>query len=150
MIVGIVASVVLALFAFVFPQRMKLVLTALLIVWVASAAAIYWETVKTTERLSKIIATAAWDVTCTDPQTPLRITFKNDNSSAVVKLNYTLEGFEAAFRASLAYDGYQSSNVRIGAGESYSACRAFRMRGSESAAPSSLNWVVTVNSAEFE
>ena len=150
MIVGIIASIVLAGFAFVFPQRMKLVLTALVIVWVASAAMIYWETVKASERLTRIVATAAIDPTCTDPKLPLRITFKNDNSSAILKLGYTLEGFEPAFRASVAYDGYQSSNVRIAAGESYSACRAFRMRGSESASPATLNWVVTVNSAEFE
>lgn len=150
MIVGVVASIVLALFAFVFPQRMKLVLIALVIVWVASAAAIYWETVKSSERFSKIIASAKWDTTCNDPKAPLRITFKNDNQVAVLKLNYTLEGFEPAFRASVSYDGYQSSNVRIAAGESYSACRPFHMRSSENAAPASLNWVVTVNSAEFE
>ncbi|WP_313615980.1 hypothetical protein [Agrobacterium sp.] len=150
MIVGIVASLVLALFAFAFPQRMKLVLAGLVIVWVGSAIAIYWETVKTGERLAKIVATAVWDETCTDPKAPLRITFKNDNASPVLKLNYTLEGFEPAFRASVAYDGYQRSNVRIAAGESYTACRAFRMRSSENAEPSGLNWVVTVNSAEFE
>ena len=84
MIVGIIASIVLAGFAFVFPQRMKLVLTALVIVWVASAAMIYWETVKASERLTRIVATAAIDPTCTDPKLPLRITFKNDNSSAIL------------------------------------------------------------------
>lgn len=150
MIVGAILTAILVLFAFIYPHRIKYVLAGLAIVWIGTAVSIYLETVRTAERLLKIVATAAIDPTCPDPKSPLRLTFRNDNTMAVHKITYTIEGFEQAFRSAVSYDGYQVSNIPLNAGESYSACRPYRMRSNESSNPANLDWLVTVNSAQFE
>lgn len=150
MIVGIALTVVLLIVALLRPQKMKPVLAGIMLVWVSSAIWIYLDNVRTEKRLINIVATASFDAACTDPQMPIRLTFENRNDVAVEHLTYTLEGFEKAFRSSVALDGYQPNARRLEAGETYSACRSFRMRNNQTANPSTLDWRVTINSAVFE
>lgn len=150
MIVGIALTVLLLVMAIIFPQRMKSILAGILAVWLAFALWVYYDSVRSANRLNNIVATAALDATCTDPLAPMRITFENKNDVAVQHLTYTLEGFEKAFRSSVALDGYQPNARRLEAGETYSACRSFRMRNNETANPATLEWRVTINSAVFE
>ena len=97
-----------------------------------------------------LLSPAGFDAACPDAALPIRVSFRNDNNVAVQRLTYTLEGFEPAFRASVSFDPYQVSERRIEAGETFSACRAFRMRNNERVEPQRLEWRVTVISAEFD
>ncbi|WP_113093789.1 hypothetical protein [Agrobacterium sp. fls2-241-TYG-188a] len=150
MIVGVVLSVALLVFLIIYPRHLKPVVIAFAVIWSATAAWVLFDWLRSGERLEAIVATAAYDATCTEPGAPLRVTFQNTNDVAVRRLTYTLEGFEAAFRASVSFDPYQVSERRLEAHESYGACRPFRLRNNENVDPKTLEWRVTINSAEFD
>lgn len=150
MIVGIVLTAALLLFLIAYPKHLKPVVIGLAVVWAATAAWVLFDWLRTGERVEAIIATASFDPSCTEASAPIRITFQNTNNVPVRRLTYTLEGFEAAFRASVSFDPYQVSERRLEAHESYAACRPFRLRNNENVDPKNLEWRVTINSAEFE
>lgn len=150
MIVGAILTAILVLFGIAFPSRIRLVIGALIVVWISTAIFIVFDARQTTARLARITGTAALDSTCTDNRTPLRVTFVNNNDRAVLHFTYTIEGFEPAFRVPIARDSYQPGNIRLNAGETYSACRNYSMPGTERTDPARLEWKVTVNSADFE
>ncbi|MBO9656536.1 hypothetical protein O3S81_02010 [Agrobacterium sp. SOY23] len=150
MIVGAVLSAILLLTLIAFPRHLKSVVICLLLIWTTTAAFVIYDWWRGSKRLEHIIATADFDASCPDAALPIRVSFRNDNNVAVQRLTYTLEGFEPAFRASVTFDPYQVSERRIEAGETFSACRSFRLRGNERAEPQRLEWRVTVVSAEFD
>lgn len=150
MIVGAVLSAILLLTLIAFPRHLKPVVICLLLIWGATAAFVISDWWRGSQRLGHVVATASFDTTCADPALPIRVSFRNDNDVAVQRLTYTLEGFEPAFRASVAFDPYQVSERRIEAGETFAACRAFRLRNNERVEPQRLEWRVTVISAEFD
>ncbi|WP_432353441.1 hypothetical protein RMR16_009020 [Agrobacterium sp. rho-13.3] len=133
-----------------YPKHLKLIVIGLALVWSSMAAWVVFDWLRSGERLEAIIATASFDPSCTEANAPIRVTFQNTNNVAVNRLTYTLEGFEAAFRASVSFDPYQVSERRLEPHESYAACRPFRLRNNENVDPANLEWRVTVNSAEFE
>ena len=116
MIVGAVLSAVLLLTLIAFPRHLKPVVICLLLIWGATAAFVIYDWWRGGQRLGHVIATASFDAACPDPALPIRVSFRNDNNVAVQRLTYTLEGFEPAFRASVAFDPYQVSERRIEAG----------------------------------
>jgi hypothetical protein len=150
MIVGIVLTAALLLSLIAYPRHLKPVVIGLLIVWASTAAWVLFDWTRSGERVDAIIATASFDQSCTDTNAPIRLSFQNTNDVAVKRLTYTLEGFEAAFRASVSFDPYQVSERRLEPHETYAACRPFRLRNNENVDPRSLEWRVTINSAEFE
>ena len=150
MIVGIVLTAALLLSLIAYPRRLKPVVIGLVIVWVGTAAWVLFDWARSGERVDAIIATASFDQSCTDANAPIRLSFQNTNDVAVKRLTYTLEGFEAAFRASVSFDPYQVSERRLEPHETYAACRPFRLRNNENVDPRSLEWRVSINSAEFE
>lgn len=150
MIVGAVLSAVLLLTLIAFPRHLKPVVICLLLIWTATAAFVIYDWRRGSQRLDHVIATAGFDAACTDTAAPIRVSFRNDNDVAIQRLTYTLEGFEPAFRASVAFDPYQVSERRIEAGEIFAACRAFRLRNNERVDPQRLEWRVSVISAEFD
>ncbi|NTE35013.1 hypothetical protein [Agrobacterium tumefaciens] len=150
MIVGAVLSAILLLTLIAFPRHLKSVVICLLLIWTATAAFVIYDWWRGNQRLDHIVASAGFDASCPDAALPIRVSFRNDNNVAVQRLTYTLEGFEPAFRASVSFDPYQVSERRIEAGETFSACRAFRMRNNERVEPQRLEWRVTVISAEFD
>ncbi len=149
MIVGAVLSAILLISLIAFPRHLKSVVIGLLLIWTTTAAFVIYDWQRGSQRLEHIIATASFDAACPDPALPIRVSFRNDNAVAVQRLTYTLEGFEPAFRASVAFDPYQVSERRIEAGQTFSACRSFRLRNNERVQPQRLEWRVTVISAEF-
>lgn len=150
MIVGVVLTVALLVFLIIYPKHLKPVVIGLAVVWSAAAAWVLFDWLRSGERLEAIVATASFDPTCTERGAPIRVTFQNTNDVAVRRLTYTLEGYEAAFRASVSFDPYQVSERRLEPHESYAACRPFRLRNNENVDPKNLEWRVTVNSAEFD
>lgn len=150
MIVGAVLSVILLLTLIAFPRNLKPVVIGLLLIWACTAAFVLHDWWRGNQRLDHVIATAEFDATCPDSALPIRVSFRNDNDVALQRLTYTLEGFEPAFRASVAFDPYQVSERRIEAGQTFAACRAFRLRNNERVEPQRLEWRVTVISAEFD
>ncbi len=150
MIVGFVLTAALLVFLIAFPSRLKPVVIGLVIVWVATAMWIMFDWIRTGDRLEAIIATASYDTSCQDPRAPIRLSFQNTNDVAVRRLTYTLEGFEAAFRVSVSFDPYQVSERRLEPHETYAACRPFRLGNKENVDPSTLDWRVTLDSAEFD
>ncbi|MGV1752291.1 hypothetical protein [Agrobacterium sp. CG674] len=150
MIFGIVLSAILICALIAYPKHLKKIVAALAIIWAATAAYVLFDWLRASERVEAIIATASFDPTCVEANAPIRVTFHNTNDVAVRRLTYTLEGFEAAFRASVSFDPYQVSERRLEAQETFAACRPFRLRNNENVDPRSLEWRVTVNSAEFE
>ena len=150
MIVGIVLTAALLLFLMAFPRHLKPVVIGLAIVWASTVAWVMFDWWRSGERLNAIVATASFDPSCTEANAPIRVSFQNTNSVAVRRLTYTLEGFEAAFRASVSFDPYQVSERRLEPHETYAACRPFRLRNNENVDARNLEWRVTVNSAEFE
>jgi hypothetical protein len=150
-IVGAVLSAILLLTLIAFPRHLKSVVICLLVIWTATAAFVIYDWRRGSQRLDHVVATAGFDAAaCTDPALPIRVSFRNDNNVAVQRLTYTLEGFEPAFRASVSFDPYQVSERRIEAGETFAACRSFRLRNNERVEPQRLEWRVTVISAEFD
>lgn len=150
MIVGIVLTAILMLFLIAYPKRLKPVVVGLAIIWSATAAWNVFDGFRSGDRVKAIIATASFDPSCTDANAPIRLSFHNTNSVAVRRLTYTLEGFEAAFRASVSFSPYQVSERRLEPNETYAACRPFRLRNNENADPRKLEWRVTIDSAEFD
>lgn len=150
MIVGVVLTAVMLLFLLAFPKRVKPVVIGLAAIWASMAAYIVFDWMRSGQRVEAIIATASFDPTCQDPKAPIRLSFQNANDVAVRRITYTLEGFEPAFRASVALDSYQVSERRLEAHETFAACRPFRLRNNENVDPSTLDWRVSVNSAEFD
>lgn len=150
MIVGVVLTVLLLVSLMIYPRHLKPVVIGLALVWSVTAAWVLFDWLRSGERLEAIIATASFDPACTGPDAPIRVTFQNTNDVAVRRLTYTLEGFEAAFRASVSFDPYQVSERRLEAQETYAACRPFRLRNNEHVDPKTLEWRVTINSAEFD
>lgn len=150
MIVGAVLSAILLLTLIAFPRHLKSVVICLLLIWTTTAAFVIYDWRRGNQRLDHIVASAEFDAACPDAVLPIRVSFRNDNNVAVQRLTYTLEGFEPAFRASVSFDPYQVSERRIEAGETFAACRAFRMRNNERVEPQRLEWRVTVISAEFD
>ncbi|KAA3512500.1 hypothetical protein RMS29_009580 [Agrobacterium rosae] len=150
MIVGIVLTAILMLFLIAYPKRLKPVVIGLAVIWSGTATWILFDGLRSGERVKAIIATALFDPTCTEANAPIRLSFQNTNNVAVRRLTYTLEGFEAAFRASVSFDPYQISERRIEANETYAACRPFRLRNNETVDPKNLEWRVTIDSAEFD
>jgi hypothetical protein len=150
MIVGVVLTAILLVFLMTYPKHLKLIVIGLALVWSSMAAWVVFDWLRSGERLEAIIATASFDPSCTEANAPIRVAFQNTNNVAVNRLTYTLEGFEAAFRASVSFDPYQVSERRLEPHESYAACRPFRLRNNENVDPANLEWRVTVNSAEFE
>jgi hypothetical protein len=149
-IVGAVLSAILLLTLIAFPRHLKPVVICLLLIWATTAAFVIYDWWRGSQRLEHVVATASFDAACPDAALPIRVSFRNDNDVAVQRLTYTLEGFEPAFRASVAFDPYQVSERRIEAGETFAACRAFRLRNNERVEPQRLEWRVTVISAEFD
>lgn len=150
MIVGIILTAALLLCLMAYPRHLKPVVTALAVVWAGTAVWVFFDWTRSAERVDAIIATASFDQSCTDANAPIRLSFQNTNNVAVKRLTYTLEGFEAAFRASVSFDPYQVSERRLEPHETYAACRPFRLRNNENVDPKNLEWRVTINSAEFE
>ena len=150
MIFGIVLSAILICALIAYPKHLKKIVAALAIIWAATAAYVLFDWLRAGERVEAIIATASFDPTCVEANAPIRVTFHNTNDVAVRRSTYTLEGFEAAFRASVSFDPYQVSERRLEAQETFAACRPFRLRNNENVDPRNLEWRVTVNSAEFE
>ncbi|NTJ42887.1 hypothetical protein G6L28_09805 [Agrobacterium larrymoorei] len=149
MIVGFVLTAALLLFLIAFPRKLKPIVVGLVVVWVATALWIVFDWMRTGDRLAAIVATASYDTSCQDPRAPIRLSFQNANNIAVRRVTYTLEGFEAAFRVSVSFDPYQVSERRLEPHETYAACRPFRLRNNENVDPSTLDWRVTIDSAEF-
>ncbi|KQO82259.1 hypothetical protein [Rhizobium sp. Leaf262] len=150
MIVGIVLTAILMCFLIAFPRHLKPVVVGLAIVWACTASWVLFDWLRSGERVEAIIATASFDPSCTDAAAPIRLSFQNTNDVAVRRLTYTLEGFQPAFRASVSFDPYQVSERRLEPHETYAACRPFRLRNNENVDARTLEWRVTVNSAEFE
>lgn len=150
MIVGVVLTLALLVFLIIYPRHLKPVVISLAVVWSATAAWVLFDWLRSGERLEAIVATASFDPTCAEPGAPIRLTFQNTNDVPVRRLTYTLEGYEAAFRASVSFDPYQVSERRLEPHETYAACRPFRLRNNENVDPKKLEWRVTVNSAEFD
>lgn len=150
MIVGIVLTAILMSFLIAYPKHLKPIVIGLAVVWSGTVAWVVFDWLRSGERLEAIVATATYDPSCLEANAPIRVTFQNTNSVAVRRLTYTLEGFEAAFRASVSFDPYQISERRLEPHESYGACRPFRLRNNENVDARNLEWRVTVNSAEFE
>lgn len=150
MIVGAVLSAILLLTLIAFPRHLKPVVICLLLIWSGTATFVIYDWRRSSQRLEHIVATAGFEAACPDPAQPIRVSFRNDNNVAVQRLTYTLEGFEPAFRASVSFDPYQVSERRIEAGETFAACRTFRLRNNERVEPQRLEWRVTVISAEFD
>jgi hypothetical protein len=150
MIVGIVLTAILMLFLIAYPKHLKPVVVALAVVWSATAAWNIFDGMRSGERIKAIIAKASLDPTCTDANAPIRLSFHNTNKVAVRRLTYTLKGFEAAFRASVSFAPYQVSERRLEPNETYAACRPFRLRNNENVDPKTLEWRVTIDSAEFD
>ncbi|KXG85959.1 hypothetical protein [Agrobacterium bohemicum] len=150
MIVGIVLTAILMLFLIAYPKRLKPVVVGLAIVWACTVSWVVFDWWRSGERLNAIIATASFDPTCTDANAPIRLSFHNTNGVSVRRLTYTLEGFEAAFRASASFNPYQVSEHRLEPNETYAACRPFRLRNNENVDPRKLEWRVTIDSAEFD
>lgn len=149
MIVGAVLSAILLLVLIAFPRHLKPVVICLLLIWATTAAFVIFDWWRSGQRLEHVVATASFDPSCADTASPIRVSFRNDNDVALKRLTYTLEGFEPAFRASVSFDPYQVSERRIEAGETFAACRAFRLRNNQNVEPRRLEWRVTVISAEF-
>jgi hypothetical protein len=149
-IVGAVLSAILLLTLIAFPRHLKPAVICLLLIWTTTAAFVIYDWWRGSKRIEHIVATASFDASCADPALPIRVSFRNDNNVAVQRLTYTLEGFEPAFRASVAFDPYQVSERRIEASETFAACRSFRLRNNERVEPQRLEWRVTVISAEFD
>ncbi|MGP4667515.1 hypothetical protein [Agrobacterium pusense] len=150
MIVGAVLSAILLLTLIAFPRHLKPVVIGLLLIWAGTAAFVIYDWRRSSQRLEHIVATAGFEAACPDPALPIRVSFRNDNNVAIQRLTYTLEGFEPAFRASVSFDPYQVSERRIEAGETFAACRTFRLRNNERVEPQRLEWRITVISAEFD
>ncbi|MDS7597588.1 hypothetical protein [Agrobacterium tumefaciens] len=150
MIFAAVLSALLLMTLIAFPRYLKPAVLCLGLVWGTTAAFVMYDWFQGGKRLEHVIATAALDTTCSDPASPLRVTIRNGNSVAVTHLTYTLEGFEPGFRVSVVFEPYQASNVRIEPDGTLTVCRAFRLRNNERVEPSRLEWLVTINSAEFD
>jgi hypothetical protein len=149
MIFGIVLTALLLLFLIKFPRFLKPVVSIIAVIWIVMAGLVFYDWTKSSERRELLIGSAKLDPSCTDPNLPLLVTFDNRSDAPTAQFTYRIEGFLPAFRAPVTLDAYQTANVRIEAGASYSACRAFRMKSSESADPAKLEWRVSVESALF-
>lgn len=149
MIFGIVLTALLLLFLIKFPRFLKPVVSIIALIWIATAALVFYDWSKTNERRALLVGSAKLDDSCSDPRMPLLVTFENRSDAAVQQFTYRLEGYQPAFRAPMTLDPYQTSNVVIEAGDSYSACRAFRLKSNETVDPAILEWRVTVDSAIF-
>jgi len=149
-IVAAVLSALLLVTLIAFPRYLKPAVLCLGLVWGVTAAIVVFDGFRGGNRLENIVATAAFDATCTDPALPVQVSFRNDNRVAVKRLTYTLEGFEQDVGVSVAFNPYQTSDKRIEPGESFATCRAYRLRNNERVDASTLNWRVTINSAEFD
>jgi hypothetical protein len=149
MIFGIVLTALLLLFLIKFPRFLKPVVSIIAVIWIVMAGLVFYDWAKSTERRELLIGSAKLDASCTDPNLPLLVTFDNRSDAPATQFTYRIEGFLPAFRTPVTLDAYQISNVRIEAGASYSACRAFRMKSSENADPALLEWRVSVESALF-
>lgn len=150
MILGIVLTAILMCVLIAFPRHLKAIVISLAIVWASTAGWVLFDWLRSGERVEAIVATATFDPSCMEANAPIRVSFQNTNTVAVRRLTYTLEGFEAAFRASVSFDPYQVSERRLEPHETYAACRPFRLRNNEKVDARNLEWRVTVNSAEFE
>lgn len=149
MIFGIVVTALLLVFLIKFPRFLKPVVSSIAVIWILMAALVFYDWYKTSERREQLIGSAKLDVSCTDARLPLLVNFENRSDAAVTHFTYRIEGFQPAFRAPATLDSYQTANVTIEAGATYSACRAFRMKSSENVDPAILEWQVSVESAVF-
>lgn len=149
MIVGIAATLLLLAFLIGFPRHLKPVVSLIGIVWLVMGVSLIFDWQRGNARRASVIGSAMIDPSCTDPRAPLRLTFDNQSDATALRLTYRVEGFQPAFRVPVASDTYQISQVPIGPGESYSACRSFRMGSGETGDPAMLEWRVTIDSAEF-
>lgn len=149
MIFGVVLTALLLLFLIKFPRFLKPVVAVIALIWIVTAALVFYDWAKTNERRAQFVGSAKLDASCTDPKLPLLVTFENRSDAAVQQFTYRIEGFQPAFRAPATLDSYQTSQVTIEAGQSYSACRSFRMKSNENVDPAILEWRVSVESAVF-
>lgn len=149
MIFGVVLTALLLLFLIKFPRFLKPVVSIIALIWIVTAALVFYDWAKTNERRDLLIGSAKLDASCSDARLPLLVTFENRSDADVTQFTYRIEGYQPAFRAPATLDSYQTSTVAIEAGQSYSACRAFRMKSNENVDPAMLEWRVSVESAVF-
>lgn len=134
---------------FAFPKQVGSII--LLIILAVGAFWLYLsqEQEANARRKAKILTVAGADSVCNDPEFPLKIQFTNTSDEKLLRVSYSLEGFQPGYSDVVVSDYLRSSDRIMQPGDVYSACWRYPEAYGKQVDYTGLKWVARVTSATF-